>query len=349
MWLVGGFAEAGKIKERVLTALLESVGPEHPSTLLALRSYANTLSDYGQYDKAASLQERLRVLNAKKYGPEARATLELTNPLAISYIRGGAPDKAQRLMEQNHPDHRARRRKACGLAGAAVLLQDSWRIARGTVAQRTGPRAVSQVPRTGHTHVRTGDHFMLGRVAIFWAHVEPDIARRIELAQQAYRIGKSIEATDTVWRAADELRAAYEKLGTPDLAIMYGKQAINALQGLRAQVSASSEGAGSKYLTDKRSVYTELADLMIAQGRLAEAQDVLRMLKEDEYHDFVTRSEKVDTRQTVMTLNPQEQGLGGALPENQRSGGQNRQRKSRTRGPQQAGPERDRKAAAGHA
>ena len=40
--------------------------------------------------------------------------------------------------------------------------------------------------------------------------------------------------------------------------------------------------------------YQKLADLLIAQGRLPEAQQVLAMLKEDEYYDFIRRDASAD-------------------------------------------------------
>lgn len=50
------------------------------------------------------------------------------------------------------------------------------------------------------------------------------------------------------------------------------------------------------FIEDKTSVYRALADLLIEKGRLAEAQQVLGMLKEEEFFDFIGRSEGADPR-----------------------------------------------------
>ncbi|MGH8581664.1 MAG: CHAT domain-containing protein [Gammaproteobacteria bacterium] len=54
-------------------------------------------------------------------------------------------------------------------------------------------------------------------------------------------------------------------------------------------------------------MYPELADLLIGEGRLPEAQQVLNMLKEEEYFDFVRRdAAKADSLATRSALSPHE-------------------------------------------
>jgi CHAT domain-containing protein len=60
-------------------------------------------------------------------------------------------------------------------------------------------------------------------------------------------------------------------------------------------------------------VYRTLADLLVSQGRLPEARDVLAMLKEQELYDFTghedASADKVDKPATVATLNSSEKQL----------------------------------------
>ncbi len=73
----------------------------------------------------------------------------------------------------------------------------------------------------------------------------------------------------------------------PALAIFYGKHAISRLQQVRRNIEELNEALQKSFLASKRDYYEELADLLIEQGRLSEAQQVLNLLKQQEYKDYV--------------------------------------------------------------
>jgi len=73
------------------------------------------------------------------------------------------------------------------------------------------------------------------------------------------------------------------------VAVFYGKRAINQYQELRRELRSEKPydpRVFQNLLSDK---YRTLADLLIGLGRFAEADDVLRMLKEEEFFDFTER------------------------------------------------------------
>ena len=73
----------------------------------------------------------------------------------------------------------------------------------------------------------------------------------------------------------------------PALAIFYGKQAVNLLQQVRSDMQGLDKALQSTFVASKADFYHDLADLLIAQGRLPEAQQVLDLLKQQEYSDYV--------------------------------------------------------------
>ena len=73
----------------------------------------------------------------------------------------------------------------------------------------------------------------------------------------------------------------------PALAIFYGKQAVNLLQQVRGNIQGLDKQLQKDFLASKDGYYRDLADLLIGQGRLPEAQEVLDLLKEQEYSDYV--------------------------------------------------------------
>jgi CHAT domain-containing protein/Tfp pilus assembly protein PilF len=91
----------------------------------------------------------------------------------------------------------------------------------------------------------------------------------------------------------------------PALAVFYGKQAVNLLQQLRGNIQGLDQGLQTSFLVSKEDYYHGLADLLIAQGRLPEAQQVLDLLKRQEYSDF-TRGDTTNPM-SPLTLTPAEQ------------------------------------------
>jgi CHAT domain-containing protein len=96
-----------------------------------------------------------------------------------------------------------------------------------------------------------------------------------------------------------------EKAEHPALAVFYGKQAVNLLQQVRSQIRGLDPALQKSFLASKNEYYHDLASLLIAQGRLPEAQQVLDVLKDQEYADYV-RGEAADTLKPL-TLTPAEQ------------------------------------------
>jgi hypothetical protein len=74
------------------------------------------------------------------------------------------------------------------------------------------------------------------------------------------------------------------------LAIFFGKQAVNAYQAARSKIPALDVEMQKSFLKSREGSYRQLADLLIAAGRILEGQQVLGMLKEEEYFQFVRRS-----------------------------------------------------------
>jgi CHAT domain-containing protein len=80
----------------------------------------------------------------------------------------------------------------------------------------------------------------------------------------------------------------------PRLAISFGKQAVNIYQELRTGIKDLEKDTQKTFLQSKEETYRTLADLLISEGRLPEAQEVLEMLKEEEYFKFI-RGDTGDT------------------------------------------------------
>jgi CHAT domain-containing protein/Tfp pilus assembly protein PilF len=107
--------------------------------------------------------------------------------------------------------------------------------------------------------------------------------------QQALAISR--EAKDRGAEAGEfaGLMEAWQASGKPRLAIFYGKQAVNTVQSLRSDIAGLSQDIKQSFLKENEKPYHTLAEILIAQGRLAEAEQVLALLKEEEYFQYIRR------------------------------------------------------------
>lgn len=96
-----------------------------------------------------------------------------------------------------------------------------------------------------------------------------------------------------------------QKASQPAMAIFFGKQAVNLLQQVRGNIKGLDKTLEKSFLASKTDYYHDLADLLITQNRLPEAQQVLDLLKQQEYSDY-TRGTAADTL-SPLTLTPAEQ------------------------------------------
>lgn len=88
------------------------------------------------------------------------------------------------------------------------------------------------------------------------------------------------------------LRLVWQALNNPRLAVFFGKQSVNRHQELRRAIQGLDKEIQKTYLQTVAVRYRSLADLLIEQGRLPEAQFVLGLLKEEEFFEFVRRDKE---------------------------------------------------------
>lgn len=154
----------------------------------------------------------------------------------------------------------------------------------------------------GQEHTDTA--FRLNNLAHLYHLIERN-SEAESFFQKSLRIAAQVGVPELEWTVQGNLRSFYAKTN-PDLAIWYGKQAVNTLQRVRAMNTGLDKDTQKSFLQKNESTYKSLADLLFARGRLAEGQQVLAMLKESEYFDFLQRSSNSDPRKTRADFTDQE-------------------------------------------
>ncbi len=84
----------------------------------------------------------------------------------------------------------------------------------------------------------------------------------------------------------NNLMLSWNRVGNRQLAIFYGKQAIGKYQELRRNIETFDKETQRTYLKTVESTYRLFTEILIAAGRLPEAQQVLNAFKDQQFFDF---------------------------------------------------------------
>jgi CHAT domain-containing protein/tetratricopeptide (TPR) repeat protein len=79
------------------------------------------------------------------------------------------------------------------------------------------------------------------------------------------------------------------------LAIFFGKKAINSMQDLRQSLRSADKEIQQNYAKKIEEGYGEIAEALFFEGRLAEAQQVINLSRDQEYFDFTRNRGEVAT------------------------------------------------------
>lgn len=249
----------------------------------ALHNIASVYDDLGDADLALDYYKRALVLMPK--GTEG-TTL---NNIGTIYFSKGDNEKARQYFYRALP----LRFNADDLAGAIETLVNigflhadlgeydqamSFFNRALPMTQRQGDKSAEAeiLHNIGYTYARMGDRTKAGE---YFSRALP--LRRVV----GDRAGEARTLTNLMYYG----RAT----GNGRLAAMYGKQAINRFQELRSAIRGLDVDLRKKYTASVADTYRDLADILIEQGRLAEAEEVLEMLKEEEAFAYQRRDDQV--------------------------------------------------------
>lgn len=220
------------------------------------------------------------------------------------------------------------RRQESGAAAAARALLESlphesigshdvaFELARH--AQRAGDRPLldwvqGYLGRYAKLHFEPlhADRPMLGLVdAALLPPGSPERRDRLALAMAYAFAGRSGSIEALAWFAMADEHAP----DRPDAAIWLYKRGSNVLQRLRAGAAGDDPGAERAWLADYEADLRRFVGLLIDQGRLAEAQQALQVLRDEELHEYTRRSVTAYRRGGgALAMAPAERALDEAL------------------------------------
>ena len=120
--------------------------------------------------------------------------------------------------------------------------------------------------------------------------------------QKAILLSREIRFRDVEASALTNMMDLWTKRGQRRLAVLYGKQAINVIQSIRSKNTALDKASQKSFVKSNEDKYRQLANILIDEGRLGEAQQVLDLLKEEEFMEFVRRDSSEAAEQVKLAL-----------------------------------------------
>jgi CHAT domain-containing protein/uncharacterized protein HemY len=110
-----------------------------------------------------------------------------------------------------------------------------------------------------------------------------------EYYEQSLAIFRELKIRSSEGTLLNALMLVWERQNNNPVAIFNGKQAVNVFQEIRGNIKSLDRESQQSYLKNKEAAYRKLADLLISEGRLPEAEEVIALLKEEEYSKIVRR------------------------------------------------------------
>lgn len=248
-----------------------------------LNNLGNAYRMLGRYEKAIEYFEQSLIISreVKDRIGEGNAL----NNLGIASNAFGRYEKAIEYLEQTLTIYRREQNRA----GEASTLNN---IGNAHLALGHFEKAIEYYEQSlvinRAIKFRRGEGNALNNLAIAY-RVLGRYEKVAEYYVQVLAIVREVKDREGEGSALNNLMVYWKAVNQPRLAIFYGKQAVNSYQTIRSEVSKLETASQQSFLKAKEKTYRDLADLLIGLGRLPEAQQVLDLLKEEEYFDYVRR------------------------------------------------------------
>jgi CHAT domain-containing protein/tetratricopeptide (TPR) repeat protein len=315
---------------------LVSAGVNRFGEAVTLVSIGSVYDDLGEKQKA--LEYYAQALPLQRALGDRRGEGRTFNGIAGVYEQLGEKQKAQEYYAQALPLFRAVADRA---GEAAVLTNMGGNYADTGELQRALERLNQALPLRRAVGDRDGEAITLVRIGMAYS-ASGDFEKALDYFHQALpleratgdrpweavtlscmgriynSLGKKqtalehynqalalfLEVRDPLRQVtiADRLMNLWNERSQPETAVFFGKLAVNNIQQIRSNIRGLEKDAQQSFLQSNERVYRKLADILISLGRLSEAEQVLDLLKDEEYFEFVQR----DARQAGSLTAPVE-------------------------------------------
>ncbi|MBS0506333.1 MAG: tetratricopeptide repeat protein [Proteobacteria bacterium] len=313
-WLqrtMGRFDEALPLLQRALALREQALGPQHPDTASSLNNLADLFDAMGRHDAALPLYQRALAIREKTLGPQHPLTAASLSNLASCHASLGEDDQALTLQQR-----------------ALALREQTLGPAH--------PDTATSLNNLAWLHGRAGR----------WDEALP-LLRRAVLVLSAADANAPADAGGARLElaiASGNLAYALQQQGpaASDEAIYYYKLSVSTRQHLRAGTAGLDAATRASFTGTVAGAYRALSGLLIAHGRIAEAERVLLLLQEAQLSDYLRRNGGSGAQPQALAWTPEEAALRRDLDDiAARWGDYERQRRELLRRAREGAPAED--------
>ena len=152
---------------------------------------------------------------------------------------------------------------------------------------------------------RRAEGVALGNLGTAYAGLE-NYDKAIEYMEQYLAIARETKTREHEGNALSNLGEILQEQQQSELAIVFYKQSVNVRESIRGDLRPLSRDLQISYTQTVAGTYRKLADLLLSQGRIGEAQQVIELLKVQEINDTTQRTRSPSAK-TQMALTQAEQ------------------------------------------
>jgi CHAT domain-containing protein/Flp pilus assembly protein TadD len=256
----------------------------------------------GQYQKAIEFYQQSLAI-AREIGDRNGEARSLNN-LGNTYDSLGEYQKAIEFYQQSLAIKREigdRRGEANSLGGLGIAYRNLGQYQKAiefhqqflTIAREIGDR--------------DGEAASLNNLGIAYKSLG-QYRQAIEFYQQSLAIAREIGDKESEGLTLSNLGVLLVKQNQPELAIIFYKQSVNVREAIRQDIRGLSKEQQQSYTETIADTYRNLADLLLKQDRILEAQRVLDLLKVQELEDYLNNVRGSDnSAQGIATRAPEQQ------------------------------------------
>jgi CHAT domain-containing protein/tetratricopeptide (TPR) repeat protein len=269
--------------------------------------------EVGEYELARSELERALRLKTRLQGARSAAVGGTLSNLGELEAARGDKDRAlsyfvraEKVLSQSlgrdHPQV------------ATVLLNQGITLAEGGDAAGARPLLERALAIRARAFGADSKHVaeMLNALVPVWSALGKH-RQAADAARRALAIAATAGEQELAWNAHRAYALILAKGGHLSAAVFYGKQAVNMLQAMRVSLAPLGRRVPGSFLLRRESAYRELADALITLGRLTEAEQVIAMLKQEEFFGFTGLASMSDGSPVRASFSADEAGQGGRL------------------------------------
>lgn len=298
----GRYSESEPLFKRSLTVAEQAFGAGHHITLQARSGLSNLYYSTGRYAEAESMLKQA-LTDMEKTGTSGVSQIA-TNLSVFPALQCGARNfsgaeslfrqtltLSEKLMGEEHIY------TALTRYYLAELYRNTGRYAEAEPLYKQSLKMLEDTLDPGNASVALVLNGLTELCIATGRYEEAGYLCRRSLAITA-KAGNP----EFLYKAQGNYSTLHEKQDNPEAAIFFGKQGVNTIQTLRKNVAQLGKDTLKTFTETVEGSYKRLSKLLIEQGRLAEAQQVMAMLKEEEYFQYIRRdagdSGKLDTKAT---------------------------------------------------